>query len=84
MASVKDQEIVSTSTWDESHHFAHVVTVRVEVVGRQFFWVVHYPGPDGQFGRTSPELINTESPLGLDRSDKPKGGAAGQYANIDA
>jgi cytochrome c oxidase subunit 2 len=43
--------------------------VRVEVVGRQFFWVVRYPGPDGQFGRTSPALINTDSPLGLDRGD---------------
>jgi len=44
--------------------------VRVEVVGRQFFWVVRYPGPDGQFGRTAPTLINTDNLLGLDGEDR--------------
>lgn len=44
--------------------------VRVEVVGRQFFWVVRYPGSDGQFGRTSPALIDTENLLGLDGEDR--------------
>jgi len=44
--------------------------VRVEVVGRQFFWVVRYPGPDGQFGRTAPTLISTDNLLGLDGEDR--------------
>lgn len=42
----------------------------VRVVGQQFAWNVHYPGPDGIFGRTAVELVNEETnPLGLDRED---------------
>jgi len=42
----------------------------VEVTGEQFAWNVHYPGPDGKFGRTDLKLIDVQSnPLGLDRSD---------------
>ena len=44
--------------------------VVVRVVGEQFAWNVHYPGPDGVFGRTSIDKIDVQSnPLGLDRSD---------------
>ena len=43
----------------------------VRVVAEQFAWNVHYPGPDGVFGRTDPELIDVASnPLGLDRDDE--------------
>jgi cytochrome c oxidase subunit 2 len=41
----------------------------VEVTGRQFFWVVRFPGRDGRFGRTSAESIGPDDALGLDRSD---------------
>ena len=42
----------------------------VRVVGQQFAWNVHYPGPDGTFGRTTPELVDEVSnPIGLDRED---------------
>ena len=42
----------------------------VQVTGEQFAWNVHYPGPDGVFGRTAIELIDLQSnPLGLDRDD---------------
>lgn len=42
----------------------------VRVVGEQFAWNVHYPGPDGKFGKTDIKLIDLESnPLGIDRSD---------------
>jgi cytochrome c oxidase subunit 2 len=40
----------------------------VEVTGRQFFWVVRYPGGDGVFGPTQASRISTEDPIGLDRS----------------
>ncbi len=30
--------------------------VRIEITGEQFLWNMRYPGPDGRFGRTSPEL----------------------------
>jgi cytochrome c oxidase subunit 2 len=44
--------------------------VELRLVGEQFAWNVHYPGPDGVFGRTANEKINLESnPLGLDRDD---------------
>ena len=42
----------------------------VQVTGEQFAWNVHYPGPDGKFGRTDIKLLDAqENPLGLDRSD---------------
>jgi cytochrome c oxidase subunit II len=42
----------------------------VQVTGEQFAWNVHYPGPDGVFGRTDIKLLDAQSnPLGLDRSD---------------
>jgi cytochrome c oxidase subunit 2 len=43
--------------------------VVVRVVGQQFAWEVHYPGPDGKFGRTDIKLVSADNPLGLDRSD---------------
>jgi len=39
------------------------------VIGEQFAWNVHYPGPDGKFGRTRPELVSADNPIGLDRRD---------------
>ena len=42
----------------------------VQVTAEQFAWNVHYPGPDGVFGRTDIKLLDLQSnPLGLDRSD---------------
>src|SRR6476620_4828907 len=43
--------------------------VVVRVVGEQFSWNVHYPGPDGKFGRTDLKLVSADNPLGLDRTD---------------
>ncbi len=42
----------------------------VHVVGEQFAWNIHYPGPDGAFGRQDVKLIDVAAnPLGLDRTD---------------
>jgi cytochrome c oxidase subunit 2 len=41
----------------------------VRVIGEQFAWNVHYPGPDGKFGRTDVRRVAPENPIGLDRSD---------------
>ena len=41
----------------------------VRMVAEQFAWNVHYPGPDGVFGKTDISLISPENPLGLDRND---------------
>lgn len=44
--------------------------VEIRVVAEQFAWNIHYPGPDGIFGRVLPELVDTQSnPLGLDADD---------------
>jgi cytochrome c oxidase subunit 2 len=43
--------------------------VEIRVVAGQFAWNVHYPGRDGQFGRTDITLVDPENPLGLDRRD---------------
>jgi cytochrome c oxidase subunit 2 len=41
----------------------------VRVIGEQFAWNVQYPGPDGKFGRTKPELVSADNPIGLDKTD---------------
>lgn len=42
----------------------------VSVIAEQFAWNVHYPGPDGTFGRRFPHLVDTaRNPLGLDPDD---------------
>jgi cytochrome c oxidase subunit 2 len=41
----------------------------VRVVAEQFAWNIHYPGPDGIFGRTDITKIAADNPLGLDRTD---------------
>jgi cytochrome c oxidase subunit II len=41
----------------------------VRVIGEQFAWNIHYHGPDGKFGRTRPELVSPDNPIGLDRTD---------------
>jgi cytochrome c oxidase subunit 2 len=44
--------------------------VVVRVIAEQFAWNVHYPGPDGLFGTTSVDLVDTQTnPVGLDRRD---------------
>ncbi|HEV8537384.1 MAG TPA: hypothetical protein VGR15_00555 [Bacteroidota bacterium] len=44
--------------------------LRIHVVAEQFAWNIHYPGPDGKFGRRDIKLIDTDNPLGLDRTDQ--------------
>jgi cytochrome c oxidase subunit 2 len=42
----------------------------VRVIAQQFAWNIHYPGPDGKFGKTDVKLTDEASnPIGLDRSD---------------
>ncbi len=39
--------------------------VVARIVGEQFAWNVHYPGPDGKFGKTDVSLVNGNNPLGM-------------------
>ena len=41
----------------------------VHVVAKQFEWQIHYPGPDGKFGRTDINMVTADNPIGLDRRD---------------
>jgi cytochrome c oxidase subunit 2 len=48
---------------------AGVQPVEVRVTAEQFAWNMHYPGPDGVFGRTGQAFISASNPVGIDRSD---------------
>jgi cytochrome c oxidase subunit 2 len=66
--------LMSSSIWaSERFRPARPDAVRVEVTGMQFAWYFRYPGPDGKFGATKPELEDAssggEGALGLDPSD---------------
>jgi len=39
----------------------------IRVTAQQFSWIVHYPGPDGEFGRVDAALLSPDNPSGLDR-----------------
>ncbi len=43
--------------------------LEIRVVSEQFAWNVHYPGPDGRFGRTDVKLVSASNPLGIDSTD---------------
>ena len=45
--------------------------LKVDVLSKQFAWNFRYAGPDGEFGRTSPSLIDDPggNPMGLDYDD---------------
>ena len=63
---------VSIPLWAErvNHFPPEAEATVVRAVGQQFAWNIHYPGPDGKFGKTDPKLVDPQSnPLGLDRSD---------------
>ena len=66
--------LMSSSIWaSERFRPADPGAVRVEVTGMQFAWYFRYPGPDGKFGATRPELEDAssggEGALGLDTTD---------------
>jgi len=48
---------------------AGVTPVEVRVTGEQFAWNIHYPGPDGVFGKTDTTLISASNPVGINRED---------------
>jgi cytochrome c oxidase subunit 2 len=43
---------------------------QVRVIAQQFAWNIHYPGPDGVFGRSDVKFVDEQgNPIGLDRQD---------------
>jgi cytochrome c oxidase subunit II len=66
--------LMSSSIWaSERFRPAEAGATQVEVTGMQFAWYFRYPGQDGRFGGTKPELIDPsaggESAIGLDTTD---------------
>ncbi len=43
--------------------------LEIHLMAEQFAWNIHYPGPDGIFGRRKAELISSSNPVGLDPND---------------
>ena len=43
----------------------------IRVMGRQFNWMAHYAGVDGQMGRQDPALSTASDPFGVDRAGDP-------------
>src|SRR6266850_7909458 len=62
-------------SWKVSAFPTEPNTVRVRVIAQQFAWNIHYPGPDGAFGRTDIKLVNEsaggDGVIGLDRKSDP-------------
>src|SRR5882724_6547417 len=59
-------------SWKVSAFPTEPNTAHVHVVAQQFAWNIHYPGPDGLFGRTDIKLVDEQTnPIGLDRDGDP-------------
>ena len=59
-------------SWKVSAFPTEPNTVHVRVIAQQFAWNIHYPGPDGIFGRTDIKLVDEQTnPIGLDRKGDP-------------
>jgi len=43
-------------------------TEEIRVIAQQFEWNIHYPGEDGNFGRTRLDMVDSSNPIGLDRT----------------
>ena len=41
----------------------------IAIEAQQFSWNIHYPGPDGKFGKTDPKYVHFSNPIGLDYND---------------
>jgi cytochrome c oxidase subunit II len=56
-------------TWSNITSAAPADAVVVEVMGKQFSWLVRYPGADGKLGEANVHLIDATNEMGVDFSD---------------
>ena len=62
--------VMGMPVWKELYGETPADAIGVEVVAKQFAWIVRYPGKDGKLGATKPELIDDiKNPVGLDKND---------------
>ncbi|QCR21019.1 cytochrome c oxidase subunit II [Pontibacter sp. SGAir0037] len=56
-------------TWTDITKAAPENSVVIEVMGKQFNWMVRYPGEDGKLGVANYKLIDAVNEMGIDFSD---------------
>ena len=61
--------VIGLPVWAKFYNAAPSDAVTVEITAEQFAWNIRYAGKDGVFGRTSPNLLSLDNPLGLDAGD---------------
>lgn len=57
--------IYGLTTWNKVMDEPSEDAMNVEIYGKQFDWVIRYPGEDGELGKTNYLLISTPNPMGL-------------------
>lgn len=62
--------VIGLKNWFQMTDAAPKNSMVVQIVGKQFNWIIRYPGPDGILGKTDFRLINdADNVLGLDWND---------------
>ncbi len=62
--------VVGAPAWSQVYGPAPADALAIEVCGKQFEWIVRYPGKDGRFGRHEAAFVHdVRNPLGLDERD---------------
>jgi len=62
--------VVGAATWDKLYVDKPTDPVVLEVVGKQFEWLVRYPGADNTYGAYDFKWVDgADNPLGLDEDD---------------
>lgn len=56
--------------WAQITSEAPKESVTLELMGKQFNWLVRYPGVDNKFGKTNYKLIDASNEMGVDFTDK--------------
>lgn len=56
--------------WSEVTAKAPAESVKLEIVGKQFNWIIRYPGRDGVMGKYNFRKIDDVNSLGIDFTDK--------------
>ncbi|HWP83898.1 MAG TPA: hypothetical protein VNN17_01805 [Terriglobia bacterium] len=61
--------VIGLPVWGKYYGPSPADAVVVDIVAEQFAWNIRYAGRDGVFGRTVPNLMSLENPIGLDAAD---------------
>jgi cytochrome c oxidase subunit 2 len=62
--------IIGIPVWQKVYGKAEPDAIDVEVVSKQFEWLIRYPGKDKKYGKTDPRFVHTtRNPVGLDKND---------------